>query len=92
MNYIEELKLENARLKQELDALKPKKMTEQELLKLQVKRLREARERQEEIEDLYKAQGICPSCQGEGELGGQFTGGTWPCEICNATGKYYETQ
>ena len=31
--------------------------------------------------------GACPSCYGEGEQGGQFCGGFWPCESCGGTGK-----
>ena len=34
------------------------------------------------------AQGKCPECGGEGECGGQFTGGSWPCEDCHGTGKF----
>jgi len=37
-----------------------------------------------------KAQGICPDCEGEGQMGGQFTGGYWDCEACNGTGLYSE--
>lgn len=31
--------------------------------------------------------GVCLECEGEGEQGGQFTGGTWPCDSCGGTGK-----
>jgi hypothetical protein len=31
--------------------------------------------------------GACPSCYGDGEQGGQFCGGVWPCESCGGTGK-----
>ena len=34
------------------------------------------------------AEGICPTCKGEGECGGQFQGGEWTCESCNGTGRY----
>ena len=34
------------------------------------------------------AQGICPACEGEKEIGGQFTGGTQICPECNGTGKH----
>jgi len=77
-----------AELTKELEVLKPKKMTEEEFIAREGKRLREAREKRLEIEQLYKDQGICPECEGEKELGGQFTGGTWKCESCNGTGKY----
>ena len=33
------------------------------------------------------AKGICPTCNGEGECGGQFTGGEWVCEDCNGSGR-----
>ena len=35
-----------------------------------------------------EANGICPDCDGTGEQGGQFTGGTWTCEECSGTGKF----
>ena len=37
--------------------------------------------------DALIANGICPTCEGKGECGGQFTGGEWTCEECNGTGK-----
>ena len=33
------------------------------------------------------AKGICPTCKGKGECGGQFTGGEWVCEDCNGSGR-----
>lgn len=76
----------------EVDRLKakyePKKMTEAEYINICANRLREARDKRLEVEQVYKDKGICPECQGEGEQGGQFTGGTWQCETCNGTGKY----
>lgn len=37
--------------------------------------------------DALIANGICPTCEGKGECGGQFTGGEWTCEECNGTGR-----
>ena len=37
------------------------------------------------------AEGICPTCRGKGECGGQFQGGEWACESCNGTGRYAPT-
>jgi len=37
--------------------------------------------------DAMRKKGICPECDGEGEQGGQFCGGTWKCEACSGTGK-----
>lgn len=31
---------------------------------------------------------ICPECTGSGVIGGQFTGGEFPCAECDGTGKY----
>ena len=33
------------------------------------------------------AKGVCPTCEGKGECGGQFTGGEWVCEDCNGSGR-----
>ena len=33
------------------------------------------------------AKGVCPTCKGKGECGGQFTGGEWVCEDCNGSGR-----
>lgn len=42
---------------------------------------------QKSKKDALIAKGICPTCEGKGECGGQFTGGEWTCEECNGTGK-----
>jgi hypothetical protein len=34
------------------------------------------------------AKNICPECTGSGVIGGQFTGGEFPCSDCDGTGKY----
>lgn len=36
--------------------------------------------------DALIAQGKCPDCEGDGQMGGQFCGGYWTCETCNGTG------
>ena len=36
------------------------------------------------------AKGICPTCKGEGECGGQFTGGERVCEDCEGSGRYQQ--
>ena len=39
----------------------------------------------------YKKKNICSSCQGSGEVGGQFCGGQWfTCDVCNGDGKWHE--
>lgn len=38
------------------------------------------------------AEGKCPTCEGEGEIGGQFTGGYQSCPDCEGTGRYKEKQ
>lgn len=43
---------------------------------------------QESKKNQLIAEGICPTCKGEGECGGQFQGGEWTCESCNGTGQY----
>jgi hypothetical protein len=35
-----------------------------------------------------REQGICPDCEGAGEQGGQFCGGSWTCNSCEGTGKH----
>ena len=52
------------------------------------KRLLADKEAKENRDAVWRAQGICPDCEGAGELGGQFTGGMWECETCLGTGKY----
>jgi hypothetical protein len=32
--------------------------------------------------------GACSDCDGEGEQGGQFCGGSWKCLTCGGTGKF----
>ena len=46
---------------------------------------------QESKKNQLIAEGICPTCKGEGECGGQFQGGEWTCESCNGTGQYAPT-
>ena len=46
---------------------------------------------QESKKNQLIAEGICPTCKGEGECGGQFQGGEWTCESCNGTGRYAPT-
>lgn len=36
--------------------------------------------------DALIAQGKCPDCEGDGQMGGQFCGGYWTCEACNGSG------
>ena len=44
-------------------------------------------ERQAKEADLI-SKGLCVECEGEGEMGGQFSGGVQTCPECNGTGKY----
>ena len=73
----------------ELERLRPKKpMTMEESINRMAARLRADKELKEKLDAVWRAQGICPDCEGKGEQGGQFTGGTWECETCQGTGKY----
>lgn len=38
-----------------------------------------------------EAQGICPECEGTGEIGTQFTVGMRECPECKGTGNAYRT-
>ena len=42
---------------------------------------------QEAKKNALIAEGICPTCKGEGECGGQFQGGEYVCEDCNGSGR-----
>ena len=72
----------------ELEQLRPKKpLTFQESVDKMAKQLLADKEAKEKRDIVWYDQGICPDCEGAGELGGQFTGGTWDCEMCLGTGK-----
>lgn len=77
--------------KSELRRMKPRKrlVTNKDTL-IKAMAISYAKERAEEDakKDAIRAKGICPECDGEGEQGGQFSGGSWTCEACNGTGKY----
>ena len=45
--------------------------------------------KQERKRKEYQEKGICPVCQGSGEIGGQFCGGMmFECDECEGSGKY----
>jgi len=66
----------------------PKKISKEESFARMAIEWRAGKIMREKKEAELKAQGICPECEGEGQQGGQFTGGYWDCEACNGTGKY----
>lgn len=35
----------------------------------------------------HVSEGVCPDCEGEGEIGGQFSGGFQACPSCNGAAK-----
>ena len=45
------------------------------------------KERQAKEADLI-SKSLCPECEGEGEIGGQFSGGVQTCPECKGTGRY----
>ena len=82
LEYIEELRAALKETKQELAKYKPKSST---VLADYVKALHQKRQG-------FIDKRLCPTCEGEGTYGGQFSGGEQVCEDCKGTGRYNETK
>ena len=79
LEYIEELRAALKETKQELAKCMPKKQTNH--LEEYVKAMHLKRQG-------FIDKRLCPTCEGEGTYGGQFSGGEQVCEDCKGTGKY----